>query len=115
MSATAPERWTAHATHADVAVLVIPPDARRDRRFEIACRYVVARKTEAPARHGLRIDVNGSLEWQRSLPTENPGATDSLDYRFRREIPAGQALRIVAKSEAQGAQRLRLEIEADEA
>lgn len=110
-----PEHWEVRLDGADVAVLDIPPHAARDRRFEIACRFAVARRGEAPARHGLRIDVDGSMEWSRTVDTENPGQSDSLDYRFRREVAAGQALRIVAKTEVQGsAQRLELVIEADE-
>jgi hypothetical protein len=112
----APERWRADAGERDVAVLTIPPDAKRDRRFEVFCRFVVARRADTgdEAFHGLRVDVNGALEWQRRVPTENPGATDSLDYRFRREVPAGQALRIVAKTEVRHARRVDLGIEAEE-
>jgi hypothetical protein len=110
-----PEHWRSEAGERDVAVLTIPPDAGRDRRFEVFCRFVVARRADADeAFHGLRVDVNGALEWQRRVPTENPGATDSLDYRFRREVPAGQALRIVAKTEVRNARRVDLGIEAEE-
>ena len=108
-----PERWRTDAGPADVATLVIPADAARTRHFEIDCRFIVAHKA-AGARHGMRVDVDGGLEWTRRAPTENPGQTDSMDYHFRRELPAGQALRIVVKTQAWQARRLRLVIEAEE-
>ena len=108
-----PERWRVDAGDADVATLVIPPDSHRSRHFEIDCRLVVA-PLAAGAHHALRVDVDGDLEWTRRAPTENPGQTDSMDYHFRRELPAGQALRIVVKTQAWQARRLRLVIEAEE-
>lgn len=62
----------------------------------------------------MRVDVDGALEWTRRAPTENPGHTDSMDYHFRRELPAGRPLRIVVKTEAKATRRLRLLIEAEE-
>ena len=108
-----PERWRTDAGDADVATLVIPADAVRTRRFEIDCRLVVA-PLAAGAQHAMRVDVDGALEWTRRAPTENPGQTDSMDYHFRRELPAGRPLRIVVKTEAQQARRMRLTIEAEE-
>jgi len=109
-----PERWHVDAGDADVATLTIPADSHRTRRFEIDCRLVVAPLADG-ARHGMRVDVDGDLEWTRQAPTENPGHTDSMDYHFRREIPPGQALRIVVKTQARQARRMRLLIEAEEA
>ena len=92
------ERWRIDCGDGDVATLVVPPDAQR-----------------APgARHGMRVEVDGALEWTRQAPTENPGATDSMDYHFRREVPVGRPLRVVVKTEARQAQRVRLVIEAEE-
>jgi hypothetical protein len=108
-----PERWRIDAGEADVATLVIPADSFRMRRFEIDCRLVVA-ALAAGARHGMRVDVDGGLEWTRQAPTENPGATDSMDYHFRRELPAGRPLRIVVKTQVKQARRLKLVIEAEE-
>ena len=108
-----PERWRIDAGDADVATLVIPADSHRTRRFEIDCRLVVA-PLAAGARHAMRVDVDGGLEWTRRAPTENPGHTDSMDYHFRRELPAGKPLRIVVKTEASQARRVRLVIEAEE-
>jgi hypothetical protein len=114
-TSTYPEHWQTDAGERDVAVLTIPPDAQRDRRFDVFCRFVVSARDDARAQHAMRVEVDGALEWTRRLPTGNPGHTDSLDYRFRRSVPAGQALRIVVKTEVQGARRVGLSIEADEA
>ena len=108
-----PERWHIDAGDGDVATLVIPPDSFRTRHFEIDCRLVVM-PLAAGAHHGMRVDVDGALEWTRRAPTENPGHTDSMDYHFRRELPAGKPLRIVVKTEARQARRVRLLIEAEE-
>jgi len=108
-----PERWRIDAGDADVATLVIPADAFRTRRFEIDCRLVVMRLAEG-ATHGMRVDVDGDLEWTRQAPTENPGQSDSMDYHFRRELPVGQPLRIVVKTQARQARRVALVIEAEE-
>ncbi len=108
-----PERWRTDAGTADVATLHIPPDAQRARRFEIDCRLVVAHKAEG-ARHGMRVEVDGALEWSRDAATQNPGDTDSTDYHFRRDVPVGRPLRVVVKTSVKAAQRLALTIEAEE-
>ena len=108
-----PEHWRIDAGDADVATLVIPADSFRTRHFEIDCRVVVRRLADG-ATHGMRVDVDGGLEWTRRAPTENPGHADSMDYHFRRELPAGRPLRIVVKTEVSQARRLRLVIEAEE-
>jgi hypothetical protein len=111
--APAPDRWRTDAGPADVATLLIPPDAQRARRFEIDCRLVVAHKADG-ARHGMRVEVDGALEWTRDAATQNPGQTDSTDYHFRRDVPVGRPLRIVVKTSVRQAQRLALTIEAEE-
>ena len=108
-----PERWRIDAGDADVATLVIPADSFRTRRFEIDCRLVVARLADG-ATHGMQVDVDGDLEWTRKAPTENPGHTDSMDYHFRRELPVGEPLRVVVKTQARQARRVALTIEAEE-
>src|SRR3954470_13073134 len=99
-----PERWRIDAGDADVATLVIPADSFRTRRFEIDCRLVVMRLAEG-AEHAMRVDVDGGLEWTRRAPTETPGHSDSMDYHFRRELPAGAPLRIVVKTQVAKARR----------
>ena len=108
-----PERWRIDVGDADVATLVIPADSLRTRRFEIDCRLVVI-QVAADATHGMRVDVDGDLEWTRRASTENPGHTDSMDYHFRRELPPGRSLRIVVKTQARQARRVALTIEAEE-
>jgi hypothetical protein len=114
IAAGKPERWRIDAGDTDVATLVIPADSFRARRFEIDCRLVVKAVADGAA-HGMRVDVDGDLEWTREAPTENPGHTDSMDYHFRRELPVGQPLRIVVKTQARQARRMALTIEAEEA
>ncbi len=97
-----------------MAVLAIPPHAQRERGFEVFCRLEVQNKGgHAGATHGLRVLVNGALEWSRSVPTQAGGA-DSLDYRLRLTVPAGQALRVTAKAEVHRAVRTGLAITAEE-
>ena len=112
-AARKPERWSADAGEGDVCRLDIPADAVRERRFEIACLFVVAHPGAGTARHGLAVTVDGAREWSREIET-HPGPTDTLDVRFHRTVPAGRALRIVATAEVQRARRLRLAIGAQE-
>jgi hypothetical protein len=109
-----PEHWEADAGEAGVAQLDIPPDAVRDRRFEVFCSLSVARAGEGgEAWQQMRVLVNGSQEWLRREPTHE-GGRDSLDYRFRRVVPAGEPLRVSAASELYRARRIGLVITADE-
>jgi hypothetical protein len=112
-----PERWTLNAGDAPTATLTIPADARRERRFEIACAVTVAvPETATPARcwHQMTVLANGSQLWQRREPAHNPGAWDGLDYRFARSVPVGQALRVTVNVAVQGLRRRSLVVEADE-
>jgi len=112
--ASSPEHWSADAGHRDVARLDIPADAQHERHFEIFCRLVASNKAgRADAAHGMRVLVNGALEWARSVPTPADG-TDSLDLRLRRTVPVGQALRVTASAELRGSRRVSLTISADE-
>lgn len=111
----APERWSTDAGDAAQAVLDIPADLLRERRFEIACAMTVRAGTELDgAWHQMKVFANGAVQWRRRIPTSNPGASDGLDYRFRRSVPPGQALRVLVECETQGARRAGLVIEADE-
>ena len=109
-----PERWSADSGHRDVARLDIPADALHDRTFEIDFRLVVNNKTgRTDATHGLRVLVDGALEWARNVPTQ-PGGVDTLDLRLRRTVPAGRPLRLAAACDLRGAVRVSLAISAEE-
>lgn len=110
-----PERWALSGGDAATATLTIPADARRERRFEIACAITVAVPDAAQAPwHQMVVLANGVHQWRRREASQNPGAWDGLDYRFSRSVPVGQALRITVSVACQGARRRSLEIEADE-
>lgn len=123
------ERWAVDAGDAALATLVIPADAQRERRFEIAVAMTVrvpaptARRAGGPSTmwHELTVHANGEQQWQRRVPThvepgDDPGSAswDGLDLRFARVVPPGQALKITARVAMQGVQRRSLRVEADE-
>ncbi|MBS0448738.1 MAG: hypothetical protein JSR59_22675 [Proteobacteria bacterium] len=111
----APERWSVDAGASDVALLVIPPDARRRRVFEVDCRLAVRVADDADAPwHELRVEIDGAQQWSRRIASHAP--SDTLDYHCRCEVAVGRALRVRAVGQA-GAQavRTRLLIEAEEA
>ena len=117
-----PERWSVDAGGSGVAQLEIPPDLRRDRTFEISCSLAVAWRgsgsdededKEPAAWHGLTLRVDGRQQWSRRVAT-HPGPGDSLDYRFRHRLPAGESLRLVAASEVKRSVRLALLLSAEE-
>lgn len=115
MTRLPPERWALEAGDAASATLTIPADARRERRFEIACAITVLRPAEgASAWHQMTVQAGGVQLWRRRVPTHNPGAWDGLDYRFSHSVPVGQALRVTVAVACQGARRRSLVIEADE-
>ena len=112
---TPPERWTLDAGDAASGVLTIPADARRERRFEIACAVTVNVGADAQGPWlQVTVQANGAQQWRRRAPAHNPGAWDGLDYRFSRSVPVGQALRIAVGVAGQGVRRRTLVIEADE-
>jgi len=115
MTTPRPERWQLAADDAAHATLVIPADARRERRFEIGCAITVQRPAEAAsAWHQMTVQANGVSQWSRRVPTQNPGTYDGLDYRFSHVVPVGQALRVHVAVTGQGVRRRSLVIEADE-
>ena len=111
-----PERWSLSAGDAATVTLTIPADARRERRFEIACATTVG--LPADARPGawlqLTVQADGAQQWKRRVPAHNPGDFDGLDYRFARSVPVGRALRITCTVAVAGVRRRSLVIEADE-
>ena len=114
---SSPERWSIDASDAATSTLVIPADARRERRFEIACAVTVTVPAAASAMEPwlqMSVLANGTQQWRRRAPAHNPGAWDGLDYRFARSVPVGQALRITVAVAGHGVRRRSLVIEADE-
>ena len=111
-----PERWVCDAGDGAEAVLVIPPDPQRERRFEIAVAMTVRCGDRlAGAWHELTVLANGAQQWRRRIPSSNPGSFDGLDYRFARSLGPGEALRLVVRCATRGVQRQGLLVEADEA
>jgi len=111
------EHWSVDAGDADVAVLDIPADARRDRVFEIDCRFEVrlpADRADGDGWHELRVTIDGAVAWTRRSPTHNPGASDSLEWHQRRVLPSGEPLRVAAATRVSGVGRRALVITADE-
>jgi hypothetical protein len=115
-AATPPERWAINAGDAAQATLRIPADARRERRFEIACAMTVSAPADvrSAAWHQMTVHADGQLQWSRRVPTHNPGSFDGLDLRFRRTVPVGRELCVTVAVACAGARRRSLEIEAEE-
>lgn len=116
---SSPERWHLQADDAPGATLLIPADARRERRFEIACAITVQRPAAASTDaaqgwHQMTVLADGVKQWTRRVPTQNPGTYDGLDYRFAHTVPVGRALKISVAVTGQGVRRRSLVIEADE-
>src|SRR4051812_3969239 len=86
-----PEHWEEDVGDGDVARLIVPPDLLRDRSFEVFCSFAVDARGNTDATMAMRVLVDGSHQWERE-ETVHGGGRDSLDYRFRRELPAGQPL-----------------------
>lgn len=111
----APERWAAEGGDAPEVQLLIPADAQRERRFEIACAFTVRCPADLDgAWLELQVLANGNQQWRRRIDASNPGHSDGLDYRFARSVPVGEPLRVLAKVAVRGVRRERLLIEADE-
>jgi hypothetical protein len=112
---TRPERWAVDAGDAGVATLAVPPDAQRERRFEVACAMTVQPLAGSDGGwHRMTVLVDGSRQWQRQVATHPGEGPDGLDLRFERRVPPGRALRITVEVAAQGARRRSLQIEAEE-
>jgi hypothetical protein len=111
-----PEHWQTLAGDSAVARLDIPADAHRERTFEISCSMNVRPNEQAVAPwHELRVYADGELQWSRRIATQHPAAFDGLEYRFRRRVAVGRALRLQAMVDCGEARRWQLTIEADEA
>jgi hypothetical protein len=110
-----PERWHASGGDSPSLKLDIPAVLQRERTFEIAClmRVKAIEGAQAPW-HALRVLANGELQWQRRIATDHPAPFDGLEYRFRRSVAPGRALRLQAESQCGEARRIALTIEAEE-
>ena len=79
------------------------------------------KRTDAFIESGVNAAVEGDVQvladgrqlWHRRIATSNAGSSDSLDYRFSRSVPVGQALRVLARGAVAGVARSRLLIEAE--
>lgn len=110
-----PEHWQIDGGDAASVTLTIPADARRERRFEIACAMSVwVPEAAAAPWHQMTVLADGQQQWCRRENSHNPGAWDGLDYRFSRSVPVGRALRVTVAVTGQGVRRRGLRIEADE-
>lgn len=108
------ERWAVDAGASDVAMLTVPPVLHRDRRFDIDVRFVARAFANAASPWlSVLIEVDGDRQWSRRIDAQRAGEVDSLDYHCRRDVPAGQALRIRVVTQVGGALRQRLLIEAE--
>lgn len=110
-----PERWITDAGDAAQAVLLVPADLLHERRFEISCSLQVRCPAELDGEwFELTVLADGALQWQRRIQASLPGQSDSLDYRFSRQLAAGQALRLVLRSAVHGVVRQRLYLQAEQ-
>ncbi|MDP3613308.1 MAG: hypothetical protein Q8R98_15740, partial [Rubrivivax sp.] len=63
-----PERWQLDGGDAATATLTIPADARRERRFEIACAVTVAVPEQAAAPWlQVTVQANGTQQWRHRV------------------------------------------------
>lgn len=110
-----PEHWAVAGGDAPTVTLHIPADAKRERRFEIACAVTVGVPADAKE-PWLQVTVlaNGTQQWKRRVPAHNPGDWDGLDYRFTRSVPVAQALRVQVSVAGGGVRRRTVTIEAEE-
>ena len=111
-----PEHWEVNVGPESVAVLNIPGLLSRARVFDIDATLVV----DVPSTlgngvwHELTFDIDGQQQWQRRIPSHNPGQTDGLDYHQRVRLEAEQALRVRAVAKVKGSRIKSLVIEARE-
>jgi hypothetical protein len=110
-----PEHWEVDVGPESVAVLNIPGLLSRARVFDIDVTLMVdVPSTLGGAWHELSFDIDGQQQWQRRIPSHNPGQTDGLDYHQRVRLEAGQALRVRAVAKVKASRIKRLLIEARE-
>jgi len=111
-----PEHWCAQTHQDSVLVLDIPGLLSRARDFDLDVSLLVSvpAQDSGSAWHKLTVEVDGSRQWSRQVPSHNPGDTDSLDYHLRLRLETGQAVRVRALVACHGVQIRHLQIEARE-
>jgi hypothetical protein len=111
-----PEHWRCDAGSDSVAVLDIPGALDRRRVFDVDVSLLVnVPSGPGDAWHALSVELDGKQQWQRRIPSHNPGQTDGLDYHCRLTLEVSQALRVRAVAAVGGGSRVRqLLIEARE-
>lgn len=99
MSKRKAESWSLKIHDANVAVLTIPGALNRTRIFDIDVQ-LLARTGDAaaPAELGLSLEIDGSRQWSRSIPTRTPNETESLDYHCRLVVEPGRDVRLRARA-----------------
>jgi hypothetical protein len=99
MSKRKAESWSLKIHDANVAVLTIPGALSRTRIFDIDVQ-LLARTGDAaaPAELGLSLEIDGSRQWGRSIPTCAPNETESLDYHCRLVVEPGRDVRLRARA-----------------
>lgn len=112
---TAAESWTIRAEDAAVAHLTIPGALNRTRIFDIDVQLVVRVDAVAPAPElGLRLEIDGAMQWSRTIAACGAGQTDSLDYHCRLVVESGRDVRLRARAVHKQARVLSLTISAAE-
>lgn len=114
-AAAKPENWSRRVADSPIVRLEIPADLARERTFEIsvACTVLAFHDTQSPW-HELRVFADGHLQWRRRISTAQAAPYDGLDYRFRRTLPPGRRLSLLAECECGGARQLTLAIDAEQ-
>jgi hypothetical protein len=99
MSKRKAESWSLKIHDANVAVLTIPGALNRTRIFDVDVQ-LLARTGDAaaPAELGLSLEIDGSRQWGRSIPTHAHNETESLEYHCRLVVEPGRDVRLRARA-----------------
>ena len=100
-SAAAPEHWCVRTTDTNVVVLTIPGHLSRTRSFDVDVQLrvrlpVASRRPEL----GLSLEIDGSLQWSRTIAGSVPGEVDTLEYHCRLRLEPGRDSRLRARATA---------------
>jgi hypothetical protein len=96
---TVPEVWTVVVDRGSVATLTVPPHLNRQRVFDVDAVLLARIPAEGrPASFSLSVEVDGALQWTRTVPGQTPGEVDTLEYHCRVSVDATRQLRLRARS-----------------